>query len=107
MKAVVKSFDLKFSVLAPCIIASLITLSFYRSSMQIMHGEGPPITMANIQLTDTQSQHLTGKGPGGCGITIGIVAGIAGLALGGVTVGLGTALAFSAGLHASAMLCAA
>jgi hypothetical protein len=63
-------------------------------------------TTTTYVLSDEAAHESLGSGDGACGIAVGMVAGIVGLAVAGATVGIGTAFILSAGLHAAAIYCA-
>ncbi len=88
--------------LALALILMLGTVTASLNSTDTTTGAG----MITTVLSDEAAQLSMGSGPGSCGVAVGVAAGIVGLALMGVTVGIGTALVLSAGLHASAILCA-
>ncbi len=85
-------------------LALILTLSMVTATVNLTKISSDSTTATNI-LTDHAAISAVGSGPGGCGIAVGIVGGVVGLALGGVTLGFGTALAISASLHVAAIAC--
>ena len=87
-------------------LAVILLLGAITANLELTKSSIPDSSITQV-LPDEIAGPKIGSGPGTCGIAVGIAAGVAGLAIGGVTVGIGAALAISAGLHAAAILCAA
>jgi hypothetical protein len=84
------------------ILLPIVTLLFIHAAV-IQNVPSPAFAQV---MNNEMSATTIGGSIGGCGILVGIGVGIVGAALSGVTLGFGVALAISAGLHVSAVLCA-
>jgi proteasome assembly chaperone (PAC2) family protein len=83
------------------ILLPIVTLIFIHAAV-IQNVPGPTFTQV---MNNEMSAASVGGIIGGCGILVGIGVGLVGAALSGVTFGFGVALAISAGLHVSAVIC--
>lgn len=89
------------SKLAPICLAALLTFGLCFMNLR----EGASIGVHPQALSETVLATTIGADIGACGIFAGIAIGVVAAAAGGATVGLGSALVISAGLHISAALC--
>ena len=104
MRAILSYLELR-GCLSPA-LSVILVLSMMAATLNFSNLTMYSPTAAQA-LSDETTHLIIGSGPGSCGVTAGIIIGVAALAVGTFTIGLGAAVVISAGLHVAGIMCVA